>query len=79
MYISIIVYHQFSLFRKDFDWRWHPYHEKAYSHLEEQGQLLVDYLNSPRPQHVWSDGTRIFAEGWDSADDITTNVVISNC
>uniref|UniRef100_A0A0R3RNE2 Transposase n=1 Tax=Elaeophora elaphi TaxID=1147741 RepID=A0A0R3RNE2_9BILA len=52
------------LYRKDFDWRWHPYHEKAYSHLEEQGELLLKYLNSPRPQHVWPDGTRIFAKGW---------------
>uniref|UniRef100_A0A0R3RDP9 Alpha-L-rhamnosidase n=1 Tax=Brugia timori TaxID=42155 RepID=A0A0R3RDP9_9BILA len=47
--------------------------------LEEQGQILLDYLNSPRPQHVWSDGTEIFAKGWNDINDITTNVIISNC
>ncbi|VBB30400.1 unnamed protein product, partial [Acanthocheilonema viteae] len=71
-------YYYIGLYRRDFDWRWRPYHEKAYTHLEEQGELLLDYLNSPRPQHVWSDGSRIFADGWDNIDDTTTNVVISN-
>ncbi|VDN92511.1 unnamed protein product, partial [Brugia pahangi] len=69
----------FAIFRKDFDWRWYAYHEKAYSHLEEQAQILLDYLNSPRPKHVWSDGTEIFAKGWNDINDITTNVIISNC
>ncbi|KAK6100797.1 hypothetical protein QQG55_2110 [Brugia pahangi] len=72
-------YYYIGLYRKDFDWRWYAYHEKAYSHLEEQAQILLDYLNSPRPKHVWSDGTEIFAKGWNDINDITTNVIISNC
>ncbi|CAG9531365.1 unnamed protein product [Cercopithifilaria johnstoni] len=72
-------YYYIGLHRNDFNWQWRPYHEKSYSHLEEQAQQLLDYLNSPHSQHIWSDGTRIFADGWDNANDITTNVVISNC
>ncbi|MCP9258598.1 hypothetical protein DINM_001351 [Dirofilaria immitis] len=72
-------YYYIGLYRNDFDWRWRSYDEKAYSHLEEQGQQLLDYLNQPRSNHTWPDGTRIFADGWHDVDDITTNVVMSNC
>uniref|UniRef100_A0A915PX50 Protein phosphatase 1 regulatory subunit 7 n=1 Tax=Setaria digitata TaxID=48799 RepID=A0A915PX50_9BILA len=71
-------YYYIGLQRKDFDWRWHPYDEKAYTHLEEQGQRLLAYLNEPHENHTWSDGTKIFAKDWDNPRRISSNVVISN-
>ncbi|VDM98625.1 unnamed protein product, partial [Thelazia callipaeda] len=67
------------IFRRDFDWRWVDYHEKAYSHLAEQALDLARYLNEPRPKHYWQDGTQIFADGYNDFDKISSNVVLSDC